>query len=44
MLVTSKGYKTIKVKIRDERIEQVSKFQYLGVLLDENLNHEVDIR
>ena len=45
MLVTSKGYhKTIRIKIGDERIEQVAKFQYLGVLLDENLNHETDIR
>ena len=44
MLVTSKGHKTIKIKIGDDRIEQVTKFQYLGVLLDENLNHETDIR
>ena len=40
MLATSKGHKTIKSRIGDGRIEQVTKFQYLGVLLDENLNHE----
>ena len=44
MLVTSKGHKTIKIKIGDDRIEQVTKFQYPGVLLDENLNHKTDIR
>ena len=44
MLVTSKGHKTIKSTIGDDRIEQVTKFQYLGVLLEENLNHETDIR
>ena len=44
MLVTSKGHKTIKIKIGDDRIEQVTKFQYLGVLLDENLKNETDVR
>ena len=44
MLVTSKGNKTIKIKTEDDRIEQVTKFQYLGLLLDENFNHETDIR
>ena len=44
MLVRSQGYKTIRIKIGDDRIEQVAKFQHLGVLLDENLNHETDIR
>jgi len=37
MLAKSKGLKTIKIKIRDERIEQVTKFQYFRVLLGENL-------
>ena len=43
MLVTSIGHKTIKLEKRNDRIEQHTKFQYLGVLLDENLNHETDI-
>ena len=44
MLVTSKGNKAIEFTIGDDRIEQVTEFQDLGVLLDENLNHETYIR
>ena len=44
MLVTSKGQKAITTKIGDDRIEQVTNFQYVGVLLDENLNHETAVR
>ena len=42
MPVASKGHKAIKTG--DDRIEKVTKVQYPGVLLDENLNHETDIR
>ena len=44
MVVTSKGHKIVDTKIRQERIGQMRRFQYLGATIDDNLQNETEIR
>ena len=43
MLVTTKNHKNIKVYFRQEQIEQIPAFQYLGNCFDEDMNNSTDI-
>ena len=34
----------IMIKLNNEKLEQVQNFKYLGVIINEQLNHELEIR
>ena len=44
MVVTGKGHKEVKIQIGSSRMEQVRKFQYLGVCIKENMSNDVGIK
>ena len=44
MVVTDNETQKIGLQIGDEKLEQVSNFQYLGIWINETMKHEVDVR
>ena len=44
MVVTGKGHEEVNIQIGSSRMEQVRKFQYLGVCIEENMSNNVDIK
>ena len=44
MLVTDNETQKIYIQIGDDKLEQVSNFQYLGIWINETMKHDVDVR
>ena len=44
MMVTRKDHKEIDIKYKGKYIEQVKKFCYLGITIEENLKNDVDVK
>ena len=44
MVVTDNVTQKIDIQIGDDKLEQVSNFQYLGLWINETMKHDVDVR
>ena len=44
MVVTDNETQKIGIRIGDDKLEQVSNFQYLGIWKNETIKHDVDVR
>ena len=44
MVVTDNVTQKIDIQIGDDKLEQVSNFQYLGIWMNETMKHGVDDR
>ena len=44
MVVTDEETQKIDIQIGDDKLEQVSNFQYLGIWINETMKHDVDVR
>ena len=44
MVVTDNEIEKIDILIGDDKLEQVSNFQYLGIWINETMKHDVDVR